>query len=465
MKFRLKIMLCMLGLLSILFGAGGSLLIATSFHTTLERERDSAYNAYQMVLGTLQIINSANGQSDYADISQTLEQLSGQNGGSWSALRLYTGTEPIYEYGSAGVGAPETFAEPGSCTIRYTKSDQGEHLLFLSGALEGGDETLYLDMTRDISPLFLARQMQQQTYQIIFLSMAGLCALLSYSVSRVLTRPLERLSKASRDIAAGELSTRADIRSRDEIGLVAKDFNTMAQAMECNISELRDSVERQERFMGSFAHELKTPMTSIIGYADLIRGQTLGGDEQIEAANYIVTEGKRLENLSQKLLNILVLKNTDEAFLPVRPAALIRGLVDHLNTFYMQQGITLVCEGEEGVCLLEPDLVKSLLTNLLDNARKAMPEGGGIAIYSEMLSDGCRIRIRDSGCGIPTEALEHLTEAFYRVDRSRSREQGGVGLGLSLCREIVLLHNGNIRFKSQVGEGTIVTVELRGGTA
>ena len=113
--------------------------------------------------------------------------------------------------------------------------------------------------------------------------------------------------------------------------------------------------------------------------------------------------------------------------------------------------------------MLEPDLVKSLLVNLLDNARKSMDGGGNIYVVSEMLPDGCRIRVLDTGRGIPQEEIAHITEAFYRVDKSRSRAQGGVGLGLSLCSEIVQLHNGTMSFASRVGNGTCVTVELKGG--
>jgi len=112
---------------------------------------------------------------------------------------------------------------------------------------------------------------------------------------------------------------------------------------------------------------------------------------------------------------------------------------------------------------MEPELVKTLLINLWDNARKAGAKR--ILVNSVMLPDGCRFAVKDDGQGIPPEALSHLTEAFYRVDKSRSRALGGVGLGLSLCQEIAALHNGEIRFESEPGCGTTVTVDLKGGRA
>lgn len=466
MKFRLKIMLCMLCLLSVLFGVGGSLMITLSFRDSLERERLSAYNAYQTVLGTLQIVNGISRQIDYKDISGTLEQMSKQSAGAWTALRLCGGERTIYESGNFPFSArAESQATASShCVIQYLPLDDARHFLTVSGTLEAGAETLFMDMACDISALIESQQTQQRVYQGVFLLLAGMCAVLSYTLSRILTRPLSELSKASKAIAAGRLSCRAGVHSADEIGLVARDFNVMAAHLEENISELKQSMERQERFIGSFAHEVKTPMTSIIGYADLIRGQTLDEEEQREAANFIVAEGRRLEHLSQKLLQLLVVKRGELALTPARPAVLIEGLAAHLEPLYRSQGILLTCECEDGACLMEPDLIRSLLVNLWDNARKAM-EGreGSIYVKSVMLPDGCRIFVQDNGRGIPPDSLEHLTEAFYRVDKSRSRKQGGVGLGLALCREITSLHNGSIRFESRVDCGTTVIVELKGG--
>ena len=217
--------------------------------------------------------------------------------------------------------------------------------------------------------------------------------------------------------------------------------------------------------MGNFAHEMKTPMTSIIGYADLLRGQSLTPEEQVNAANYIFSEGKRLENLSLKLLDIFVADRQKIVMKSVSPAEIVLDLAKHLKPDYEKAGIALQCECEEGVCLLEPDLTRTLLLNLLENAKKALSGGGNIRVTGTMLPDGYRFVVVDNGSGIPPEALQHLTEAFYRVDKSRSRAQGSVGLGLSLCAKIVELHRGTLHFDSQPGAGTTVTVDLKGGRA
>jgi len=468
MKFRWKLTLSMLCLLGALFGIGGSMLISVSFYSALERELSDAQSAYQMVFGTLQIVEGVQGVLKDWDIAGTLEQLSGQNAGAWSALRLSAGAGELYgENTSALLVMGQPPPGPGTCRARCGLTGRGEHVLSLAGALDAGGETLYLEMSRDISALYESREEQERAYQGVFSLMCALCALLSYGIARLLTRPLGRLSRASRAIAAGELSARAPARTRDEIGLLAEDFNRMAARLEENIGELKASVERRERFLGAFAHELKTPMTSIIGYADLLRAGRLSPEEQSQAAHYIFSEGKRLENLSRKLLELLVVKREPPALVPAAPAALVGGLAAHLGPLFAGDGIVLTVECEEGICRLEPDLVKSLLANLLDNARKAMAgRGGSILIRSEMLPDGCRLTVQDNGPGIPPEALAHLTEEFYRVDKARSRQQGGAGLGLALCDEIVKVHHGSLTFESgPEGTGLTVTAALRGGAA
>ncbi|MCI9352112.1 MAG: HAMP domain-containing histidine kinase [Lawsonibacter sp.] len=465
MRFYQKMTLSMLALLSLLFGIGGSLLISGSFRDSLEREKTAAFGDYRMAWGTLQIINSMDPYLDRKAITQTMGQLYQQNSAAWTNLRLFTGTEVLCEMGEGHAPFLLDTGEPGpgGCLFRITDGPDGRHYLTFSGAVETNGDILYLAASHDISALYSARQTQQRTYLQVFLVMCLLCAALSYTVSRVLTAPLEGLSRASRAIASGNYASRVRVRSSDEVGMVSQDFNVMADRLERQILELRQSVERQERFVGSFAHEMKTPMTSLIGYAELIRSGTLTQEEQSEAAGYLYSEGKRLESLSRKLLDLLVIRRQDMPLVEISPGELVEELVRRLDPPYRGKEIAVSCSCEEGSCFLEPDLTWSLLLNLADNAQKAMEGGGELCFRQRMLEDGCRIQVLDSGRGIPSQALDHLTEAFYRVDKARSRKQGGFGLGLALCQEIAALHNGSIRFENRPRGGACVTVELRGG--
>ena len=461
MRFRVKMTICMIWLLSLAFGVGGSLLISISFNNSIEREKEAALNSFQYVLRTLQLVNEVSTLPNNSDILDVIQQMESRGMNDFSAISLSEhGGETLYSSGS------EELAQLGgaaSNSLTLVSDDAGNRHFKVAGAIETEAQNLQLIICYDIQDIYTARDEQYSVYATAFAVTIAVGAALSYLLSYLLTRPLGRLSAATKRIAAGDLSYRSRVKTNDEFGTLSENFDAMAEKLEENITELKDSVRRQEEFMGSFAHEMKTPMTSIIGYADLLRSRSLNPTEQMNAANYIFSEGKRLESLSLKLLDMIVLKNSKLELKLTSPSTLISSTVEYLKPIYAEAGIRLQYKCEEGECLMEPDLVKSLLVNLMDNARKALDKGGNIYIMSVMLSDGCEIRVLDNGPGIPPEALAHLTEAFYRVDKSRSRAQGGAGLGLSLCNDIAKLHGGCLKFQSRVGNGTQVTAELHGG--
>lgn len=475
MKFHLKITAIMLMLISVFFGIGESMLLSSSFRESLEREQEATLSEYRMALGMLQIVDDVSVNIDMADLSRAMEQIQRQNGMYWTEICLSASGEIIYKNSTEQnrdfqiEGSNDT-PEPGNCLIHITQSSDGNRYLIVSGAVKIDTEVLYLKAVRNISELYISRDKQCTVYFRVFLVVCLLCGIFAYAVSKIIMQPLKELSNASKKIASGDYKERVKIYTEDEIGELSADFNLMAEQLEIDanqrneyIKELQNYTERQERFIGGFSHEMKNPMTALIGYADLIRSGTLTKDEETEAAGYIYSESKRLENLSQKMLELLVLRNQGLQLIPASPKEIIERLVNQLMPIYEQSNIRIACNCEEGQCMLEPDLVWSLLLNLADNAKKAMVNGGELLFDLSMTDYGCNISVADSGKGIPDEAIEHLTEAFYRVDKARSRKQGGFGLGLYLCREIVLLHNGSLKFTNRPEGGTCVKVELRGG--
>lgn len=464
MKFRTKITIFMVWLLALAFGVGGSLLIALNFSDNFERERETALSSYKMIINTLSIVDETSPATNHSNLVDTLSRMGKQGIADWSAIRLSSGSAKLYEDNSRGLDLSQAAAtDPGQGSVTIVRDASGGRHIRIYAFISSGNEELRLDLCNEISGIYSQRDGQIRIYRQVFIVVVILGAVISWALAYWLTLPLYNLSDAAKQFAAGDLNFRAPVTSKDEVGILTQDFNAMAEKLEDNISTIQDTAARQEIFMGNFAHEMKNPMTAIIGYAELIRAQTLNEREQMEAANYIFSEGKRLESLSLKLLDILVAKNNDVQLVEARPAQIIGRMVQHLERVYEEQGIIVRCKCEDGLCLLEPDLVRSLLVNLLDNARKAMDKGGNIYIVSEMLDGGCVIKVLDTGRGIPPEKIKHLTEAFFRVDKSRARAQGGAGLGLALCNEIVHLHNGTLRFESRINNGTCVTVELLGG--
>ena len=167
-------------------------------------------------------------------------------------------------------------------------------MLFRS--LTASDSVLRLDECYDITAIYEQRANQLRTYRQVFAIIVTAGGYACWALAYWLTRPLSALSMASRRFAAGDYSYRAEPAGQDEVGVLTRDFNAMAEKIEQNINDITDAAARQETFMGNFAHELKNPMTSIIGYAELIRARLLTESEQMDAANYIFSEGKRLES-------------------------------------------------------------------------------------------------------------------------------------------------------------------------
>ncbi len=464
MKYRAKIAVCVLLFLSVAFGIGGTLLINVSFSNNLKQEEQTAVASYQTVLNTLSVVNSVSAQAYYGNIVDVLEQLEEGGGGHWDGLALTVDGSVVYASSDTTQYVENVHAEEqfGQFLLVEFSADENQFLQ-VSGLLEAGDKTLYLDSIYDITSIYESRDEQERLYRYVFVVIIAVGALLSWLMAMLITRPMEVLSRTAKQISEGDLSERAQISGKDEIGELAGNFNRMADELERHIGELQDAMDRQEAFMGNFAHELKTPMTAIIGYADLLRSQQLSDEKTREAANYIFSEGKRLENLSLKLLDLLVAKNEHPELVSVAPRKLVADACRLMRPSLEEREITLVEDCEDGICLLEPTLVMSLLINLIDNARKAMDEGGRITVGTRMTREGCLLTVEDQGPGIPEEDRDRITDAFYRVDKARSRSMGGVGLGLALCREIAEVHGGSISFETVEPHGTRVTVELKGG--
>ena len=485
MKFGIKMMIAFTVMLALAYGVGGSALITTSTGNALNQTQDAAASSQRLILYTLSTVgltaHTGGREAEYDELVEALTLLESQGGHNWISLRLSDDEGAIYVSRGAGTLGNDSAGNTGSIRGLFNsslvknvgsdlsamltfRSDDGAYLLQIADQFEFGDRTMYLESLHDLSPVFVGRQYQQAIYRQFFIVIIVLGAALSWLLSFVMTSPLRKLSRVTRTIASGDLSCRATPGGRDEIGVLAADFNNMTERLEQNMNEMIDTMKRQEEFMGGFAHELKTPLTSIIGYADLLRGHQLSDSDKQDAANYIFLEGRRLEVLSLKLLDLIVLKKRDFTFLPISIAHIIDDAARLVKPVLQKRGVSLKYSSDAGICMIEPDLFMSLLLNLIDNARKAIDGSGEISIRARTDAGECKICITDNGRGIPEDELYKIRDAFYRVDKSRSRAQGGVGLGLRLCDEIAALHGGEISFESELGAGTIVTIKLKAET-
>lgn len=278
-------------------------------------------------------------------------------------------------------------------------------------------------------------------------------------LSAFLTGPLKRMSRAAGRMAQGDYEERLAVRGRDEIGELAESFNRMAGAVEEKVRELSAAAREREDFVANFSHELKTPMTSIIGYADMLYQRELPRNEVRDASWYIWNEGMRLEALALKLMDLTVLGRQEFPLQEMAAEELLADAAGGLEPLFAQKGVAFELSAEPAYLRVECDLLKTLLINLLDNSVKAgctRLELSG----TETPEGEYRICVRDNGCGMEQEELSRITEAFYMVDKARSRKQHGAGLGLALAARIARIHGSELEFQSRKGMGTQVSLRF-----
>ena len=453
MSFRFRLIVTISVLIALAFGIGGTVLISVSFQSALEAETERALRDFEAVQNTLYLINSLGEQTDYEGLGKIL----GQMHGSWQGISM--AYEDTVLFSSGKINSVIELTQTDRLGYQRIADPSGQGLV-AACLIDVGREQLTLHARFDLSGVYQRRDSQQKLYLWVYLAVVLLGALTAVVLSFVLTVRLKRLTATVRRISGGDLSRRSRLISQDEFGQLSRDFDAMADKLQENIESMEDQMQRQEAFMGAFAHELKTPMTSIIGYADLLRQGGLDDTTRMMAADYIFQEGQRLEKLSFKLLDLLLLEKDSVQRKSVSLAVFLQEIERALGSVLREKGIRLGCRGDRQKVLLEPDLVKSLIYNLIDNASKAMDGGGIIAVKGTAFPGGCQFLVADNGRGMEEKELSRITEAFYRVDKSRSRQQGGAGLGLALCKRIAQLHWGDISFASVPGNGTRVTVTL-----
>lgn len=322
-----------------------------------------------------------------------------------------------------------------------------------------GNSAYHLVLIKDISSLYRDIRTQAFLYLLIYLGMTVIAVLLIVAMTGRILRPLKELQKAAQDIREGELSRRADVHTKDEIGVMAESFNSMAERLERQVKELSGESERRRQMLGSLTHELKTPMTSIIGYSDSLLHVNLREEQKERALKHIYEECKRLERLSGKLMSLMGMYDNDSICMEkasVRELFEQAALLEEYNLKKKKIKLEYFCDMEDRA--LDKDLFTSLLVNLIDNAAKASEEGAVITLTGT----GNVISVADQGCGIPASEIERVTEAFYMVDKARSRKDGGSGLGLALCSKIAGNHGAQLHIESELYKGTRVLIIFDG---
>ena len=271
---------------------------------------------------------------------------------------------------------------------------------------------------------------------ISFTAVIGLLLFLKYAL-----KPLEQLKREADAISQGEFQKRIEVKGKDELASLSHSFNTMAESIQQHILEVEETSEARNRMIHALAHEMRTPVTAISGYAYAIRSMKMNDEQKEEALEFIDLEARRLERLSGKLTGLVGLDTCDFVMRKIDLSDLKKQLQMILKD---RKEISL--QISDGYMMGDPDLLIMMITNLCDNAKKAHANNIEVCVTTE------GIWVKDNGTGISKEAQMHIFEAFYQGDTSRNQE--GFGLGLTLCQEIARLHQTVLQVESEPGKGS-----------
>jgi two-component system OmpR family sensor kinase len=336
---------------------------------------------------------------------------------------------------------------------------------------------------RNVGVLVAQAQKSPPLYTLILgqLAISGclgglLSVLLALLIAASVSRPLRRLARAANAIAAGDYDQTVLVQGPTEVQELAASFNSMAE-------QVRASQQSQRDFLANVSHDLKTPLTSIQGFAQAITDGAAGEPDSIRhSAGVIQDEAQRMTRMVTELLDLARIESgqivmRSEA---VHLGMVLRDCVDKLALRAQQAGVTLEMQTPNDLPSItgDGDRLAQVVTNLLDNALQHTPAGGKVTLAARALSGssivrrgkawpaGVEVSVADTGSGIPPEDLSRIFERFYQVDKSRPHG-GGLGLGLAIVKQIVEAHHGAVHAESIVGLGSkfVVTLPLDPGVA
>lgn len=461
MRLFHKIFLCFVVIFSITFQVAGYLLINHTYGNAISQEKKLAIQNFQYNRYILQSIL----YSDPEFFEENEADFSGVSRNFTVPVSMY-GIDGKYIFSNMSALPEEPdFDEREDDRISFQICEKDEeHYIFVCDYVSQGGNSMYLITQTDISSVINAQKNTIAYFQKIYMFILCISFPVVFLLTKVITASLNKVGKATRRIAGGEYSERISTKGKDEISELASDFNQMAQQVEEKIGELSNMAKQKEDFAANFAHELKTPLTSVIGYADMLYQRNLPREEVKSAAGYILKEGMRLEALSLKLMDLFVLDKQDFILekMPVRE--MFENLEQGIEPVCRKYGAALHMEIGEGMIRVDYDLFKTMILNLADNALKA--DCKDVWIEGKQGRNTYQIRIKDNGKGIPPEELGRITEAFYMVDKSRSRKQHGAGIGMALVSKIAEVHGAKLEIESDGRTGAVISVtfHLQEGT-
>lgn len=346
----------------------------------------------------------------------------------------------------------------GDNASKVYRLPNGETVIYVAVPIMDGSTVIGVVMASD-SIDDIIENVNKTMSRVFLLSLLGLLitGFISFVFADVISKPIENMRILVNDFSKGKFDTRIHVDSYDEIGQLAETFNDMA-------AQIHQVDDNRRQFVSNVSHELRTPLTSlnIIAESLLLQEHWEEGVYR-EFLGDIESEVKRLNQIIDSLLYLVDMEKQEVRmeYQLCYINYLIQNVLKHLKPIADQKHMSLSFEADEKIqILVDQGKMQQCLINIINNAIKYTPEGGSVFIHLGLEKNEVVISVRDTGIGIPEDDIPKIFDRFYRVDRARARTTGGSGLGLSIVKQIVMLHNGSIHVESVLNEGTTVKIKL-----
>lgn len=371
-------------------------------------------------------------------------------------IRIYDATGQFQSYGklnghkSAAVTKEQLKKVLEGGVVQDNPNGIATVLLGLPVKTEVGTKAMFLETLAPPSSSFVVK----------WASIFATCSLVAGSIiiliaSIFLVRPIKKLTKATKRIAAGDFNVKLNIKQTGELGTLARSFEEM-------MHDLQQLEQMRREFVTNVSHEVQSPLTSISGYAQALKQVNLSEQERSRYLEIIIAEAKRMSKMSDNLLKLSMLESQSQQ---PRLSTLsldeqIRRVIVTLQPQWSARNIHFELDLQGVKVLADHDQLNQVWTNILSNGIKFSKDGGVIHVSTKQDIKNVTIRISDTGIGIPLEDQKRIFERFFKSDRSHSRKYDGSGMGLAIVKQIVSLHQGDIRVESEPGQGTTFIVTL-----
>lgn len=471
MRFWQKIFLISLAVLTVAVNTIAYLLIGNNHQLNKEKEIKSSVDEYSIVVSTFQTnvlyerYRSSEAELDDTQITQIAREFSYLFTLDNLYIQLNKGEERVFSNFTRDL--PDNLYEnvnqlsEGDARVLIRRDDDSRVYLYITSPVTIQSSNYFFTTIKDITNIYDVKNDQLRFFSVLGPIVSVVVAFIMLILSKLLTSRINRLRKSTMKVANGEYNA-IEIKSKDEIGELTADFNTMTEAVKQKVEKLEDIASERKVFIDNMTHEMKTPLTSIIGFSDLLRSARLDDETVHDYAESIYKEGKYLKSISSKLMDLILLRQKPE-MTEIDVPRLVEEIDESVRPIASSRQVAFSAASVEAKLVCDRELIKSLLYNLIDNAVKASQPGTCVTLNAYFTQDGVmEFSVADQGSGIPKEELDKIFEPFYRVDKARSRKYGGAGLGLALCMEIAHAHAATLEIESEVGRGTVIRLRFDG---